>query len=342
VVWRAARDRFTLSSGSMAWEWGHVLKRLAAALCVSVGLYGSAWAQDPDIVVVGERLEQLTSSFVEEVSVPSLREDQLARWNEVICVGAVGLSPADAQLLVDRISMRAGAVGLRLGQPGCRANVMVIYAPDSDTLTRQIVEQRPELLGYYSNDAVSTGGRDGLEDFANTPRPVRWWHVARNVTMDGRLLDNPNTQPAAGGAEAAAASAAVAAGLPPTGLGSASGAQVVRSLGSRLSRTTRQDMNYVLVIVDAARVAEIPANSWFDYVAMVSLAQIDPNATPSEIPSILNLFTSAAETAPNEMTSWDLAYLSGLYRATREAVNSRQQRSEIQRSMVSTLTSDGH
>jgi len=101
-------------------------------------------------------------------------------------------------------------------------------------------------------------------------------------------------------------------------------------------------MNYVLVIVDAARVAEIPANSWFDYVAMVSLAQIDPNATPSEIPSILNLFTSAAETAPNEMTSWDLAYLSGLYRATREAVNSRQQRSEIQRSMVSTLTSDGH
>ena len=318
-----------------------MFKGPAAALAVAAAFCGSAWAQQPDIVVVGERLEELTSSFVQEVSVASMREDQLARWDEQLCVGAVGLTPEDSQRLVDRISMRAGAVGLRLGQPGCRANVMVIYAPDSDTLTRQIVERRPELLGYYSNDAVSTaGGREGLEDFANTSRPVRWWHVSRNVTMDGRVLDNPNTQPAASGAEAASASAAVSAGQPATGLGAANGAQVVRSNGSRLSRTTRQDLNYVLVIVDAGRVGEIPADSWFDYVAMVSLAQVDPNATPSEVPTILNLFTASAETAPTEMTSWDIAYLNGLYRATREAVNSRQQRSEIQRSMVTTLTSE--
>jgi hypothetical protein len=312
----------------------------AAALAITALLCGSALAQEPDIVVVGERLEEMTSSFVQQVSVASTREDQLARWDEQLCVGAAGLTPEDGQRLVDRISMRASAVGLRIGQSGCRANVMIIYAPDSDVLTRQIVDRRPELLGYYSNDAVSTGGREGLQDFANTPRPVRWWHVARNVTMDGRVLDNPNSQPAASGAESAAATAAAAAGVPGTGLGATNGAQVVRSNGTRLSRTTRQDINYVLIIVDARRVADIPADSWFDYVAMISLAQINPNATPSEVPTILNLFTASAETAPSEMTAWDVAFLDGLYRATREAVNSRQQRSEIQRSMVTTLASE--
>jgi hypothetical protein len=310
---------------------------LTAIVLVSTA---SATAQQPDqdIVVVGERLEETASTFVNEIAVPSLREDQLARWDERVCVGVAGLSAEQGQIIVDRISARAAQVGLRLGEPGCRANIMVIFAPDSDAVARNIVDERRELLGYYTNDAVSTtGGREGLEAFASTPRPIRWWHVARSVTADGRVLDNANTAPAATAGEAASANQAAASGQPNTGVGSLGGAQTVRSNGTRMRRTTRQDLNYVLIIVDAQRVAEFPVSSWTDYVAMISLAQINADAAPSSAPSILNLFTSPVENTPMGMTPWDEAYLQGLYRATREATNTRTQQREIGRVIVTTM-----
>lgn len=310
----------------------------AIALCST-----SATAQpaDSDIVVVGERLEQVTRDYVTAVSAPSVRENQLARWDERVCVGVTGLSASDGQMIVDRISARAAAVGLRTGEPGCRANVMVIFAPDSDAVAQNIVRERRELLGYYTDDAVSTtGGREGLEAFANTPRPIRWWHVARNVTADGRALVTTQTAPAATGAESRAANTAAANGQPSTGVGSFSGIQTTRSNGTRMRRETRQDLEYVLIIVDARRVAEFPVEAWVDYVAMVSLAQVNPDASPSSVPSVLNLFTSAVENTPMAMTDWDVAYLDGLYAATREATNTGQQQREIGRRIVATMTVD--
>lgn len=303
----------------------------------------SAVAQpaDPDIVVVGERLEQVTREYVTTLAAPSMREDQLARWDERVCVGVAGLSPSDGQMVADRISVRAAAVGLRTGEPGCRANIMVIFAPDSDAVAQNIVRERRELLGYYTNDAVSTsGGREGLEAFANTPRPIRWWHVARNVTADGRVLDTTQTAPAASGAESRSANEAAASGQPSTGVGSFTGLQTTRSNGSRVRRNTRQDLDYVLIIVDARRVAEFPVAAWVDYVAMVSLAQINPDAAPSSVPSILNLFTSPVESTPMGMTDWDVAYLDGLYAATREATNAAAQQREIGRRIVAAMTAE--
>lgn len=311
----------------------------AAAALVVIGA-PLASAQDNDIVVVGERLEQVASQFATELAAPSQREDQLARWDERVCVGMAGLSPEQGQIVVDRISARAAEVGLRVGEPGCRANIMVIFTNDSDTVARNIVNERRDLLGYYGNDAVSTGGREGLEAFANTSRPIRWWHVARNVTADGRVLDHVNSAPAASASEGASANEAAASGQPSTGVGSFSGVQTVRSNGTRTRRTTRQDLNYVLIIVDAERVSEFPVSAWTDYVAMVSLAQINAEAEPTAAPSILNLFSSSVENTPMGMTAWDEAYLRGLYRATREATNTRAQQREISRTIVTTVTVD--
>jgi len=310
-----------------------------AMLLLAAGATAAA-AQEPEIVVVGDRLEQTATQFATELAAPSLREDQLARWDESVCVGVAGISAEQGQVVVDRISARAAEVGLRVGAPGCRASIMLIFTADSDAVARNIVDERRDLLGYYSNDAVSTGGREGLEAFANTPRPIRWWHVARTVTADGRVLDNTSSTPAANGAEAAAAAAAVAGGQPPVGVGSFQGVQTVRSTGTRTRRTTRQDLNYVLIIVDALRVADFPFSAWTDYVAMISLAQINADAEPSAAPSILNLFSSPVDATPLGMTAWDEAYLRGLYRATREATNTRAQQREISRTMVTTVTAD--
>ncbi|MEZ5961337.1 MAG: hypothetical protein R3C30_13060 [Hyphomonadaceae bacterium] len=297
-----------------------------------------ALAQEPDIVVVGERLEAVSREFATEIGAPSTREDQLARWDERVCVGASGLAPEQSRIVVDRLSARAAEVGLRIGEPNCRANIMVIFATDSDAVARTLVSERRDLMGYYTHDGVSSGGREGLEAFANTPRAVRWWQVARNVTADGRVLDNPNTTPAASGEEAASAAQAMAAGQPPAGIGAFNGAQGVRSRGSRLYRETRQDLNYIVIIVDTQRIAEFPTSAVLDYISMVALAQVNPAAEPSMVPSILNLFTAPIEETPEGMTDWDLAYLRGLYRAARDAPNSRSQVNEIARSMAAELS----
>jgi len=72
-----------------------------------------------------------------------------------------------------------------------------------------------------------------------------------------------------------------------------------------------------------------------DYIAFVSLAQVNPDAGNLPFPSILNLFsTQDASQRPAHMTDWDLDYLDGLYHATRAARNIGQQESEITQHMT--------
>ena len=124
-------------------------------------------------------------------------------------------------------------------------------------------------------------------------------------------------------------------GYAPTVGEGASGMQGVRSNGTRLSRATRHDFNTVLVIVDTNRLNGAPIVAVADYIAFVSLAQVNPDAGNLPFPSILNLFsTQDASQRPAHMTDWDVDYLDGLYHATRAARNIGQQQSEITRRMT--------
>lgn len=266
-----------------------------------------------------------TRSFVEQVALePRSDERPLARWEDDVCVGAVGLSPQDAQALVDRISVRARSVGLDPGAPGCRANVMVIYAPDADALTRQIVDQRRDLLGHYADGSAVSSGRAELEEFANTPRPVRWWYVATDGA--GAIQNRPGVafdRQSSGREAAAAAAAPDGGGASGLSSGDIQGMDSVRTNGSRARVALRNELTYALVIVDARRVANVQPTAWMDYVAMVSLAQIDPSAGTQQFDTILNLFSSA-ESSQSALSQWDDAYLKALYRARRDAGGNRQ------------------
>jgi len=258
-------------------------------------------------------------AFVDQVAyVPAASDRPLARWNDRICVGAVGLAAAEAQALVDRISARALSVGLRPGEPGCQANIMVIYAPDSDTISHEIVDRRRDLLGQGGYSA----GSDALQAFANTPRAIRWWHVSDDGA--GGLLDRPGVERSrqSQGRETAQAQSVGTPGAGVEGAGELSGVEAVRVSGSRARYVARNNLSYALVVVDARRVANVPAGAWMDYVALVSLAQIDPTAHPEGYDTILNVF-DAPQPTQTGLTAWDNAFLRALYRA-RDATASRQ------------------
>jgi hypothetical protein len=111
---------------------------------------------------------------------------------------------------------------------------------------------------------------------------------------------------------------------------------------SRLRRLTRQDFARVLIIVDAREAAGLQMQTLADYVAMVSLAQLDPDGATGGIPTILNLFEDREAGRPLTlaMTRWDEEYLQGLYSARRTAPNERWQQRDIVRRIETSLAEE--
>jgi hypothetical protein len=228
---------------------------------------------------------------------------------------------SQAEALNDQIARRVVALDLKVGAPGCKANVLIVLTPDSDTFTPQFVEQNAKLFSV-GDDFGNTRGRAELNDFAKTPRPIRWWHVGETVTDRGQVVGKSDATPSG------------------TGDGF-SGAQVARlSNSGRLTAGTREDFNRVIVIVDARAVDNLKLEAVADYIAMVSLAQLNPNAKTDSADTILNLFSAAraGNAPPAGMTAWDQAYLEGLYGAPRFARTARRQQGAITVEMEDELT----
>jgi hypothetical protein len=311
-----------------------VLTAAFVVLTASAAAQPQAGRED-EIVVTGSRAEQMAQDYAGEIAIASQAENQYARWDDTLCPGVAGLSTADAQTLIDHIARRADLVGVETGRRGCQRNLVIIFAPDSDRVAREVVDVRRDLLGYYTSEDSATAGREALEAFATTARAVRWWHVAYTVTADGRHLADTDTGVGGGTADAVAASQGGGSEAILRGNGFA-GAEAVRSNGSRFRRSTRQDIGFALIIVDTTRIAGLPPEAVADYVAMAALVQLDPDADMRAFPSILNLFVDAAggQASARTMTEWDVGYLRGLYAATREAATARQQRGQIARRIV--------
>ncbi|MGD9981985.1 MAG: hypothetical protein AB7T58_15455, partial [Hyphomonadaceae bacterium] len=70
-----------------------------------------------------------------------------------------------------------------------------------------------------------------------------------------------------------------------------------------------------------------------DYIAMVTLAQVNPDADASGYPSSMNLFASRGSAA-NQLTDWDLAYLDALYATDRDSASLQMQQSDIAGRMI--------
>lgn len=286
--------------------------------------------EEPEIVVTGVEPEQVRA-FVEQVSVVPAAADQIGRWDDDICLRVAGLGEEQGQSIVDRVSMRAQAIDLRAGGVNCNPNVFVFFAADSDSFARQLVDQRKSLFAYYHEEHIITLGQAALTDFAETSRPVRWWHVTQTRGSDGARLGSDQ--------------AGNSAPPPPSQMQHASdgftGLQAVRSNGTRTRAPERQDFNRAIVIVDGARASGYPLDSLADYIAMVTLAQIDPTARTRGYPTILNLFDEDPDRISFEMTNWDVSYLDGLYRTTRNAASPTQQMREISRRMQGDARPDG-
>lgn len=257
-----------------------------------------------EIDVTGRRLKDEVQAFIGEVAAPP-QGRQLARWDRSICVGVANMTPRYAQTMVDRISRTAIEIGLEVEEPGCKPDIMIVAAADAGDLAKALVRDDPN--SFRPARASTDMGSAALERFQTTEAPVRWWHVSLTVSADtGDLairLDGED---------------------PPT--------IAVRD-ASRLRANIRDDLARVIVILDVSKIGRIGFGALSDYVAMVSLAQIEPDAQTSSYDTVLNLFADDADPLAG-LTQWDKDYLKSLYTARRDRARSTQQTEDILRGMT--------
>lgn len=269
-------------------------RRLAVLAALTAAcLAGPALAQEAtepeatrvdDVVVSGTTLRRQVQVFVTAVTAPP-RGHGPARWNAQtgVCVGVVNLRREAAQVIADRVSEVAADLGLRVGEPGCVANVVIVATDDARAVASGLADRSP--LAFKPRYSGSSRSRRALAEFVESDRPIRWWHVSMPMAEDGtpavRLPGNPN-------------------------------APYVRG-GTRLRTTVQNVLLRAYVIIDYDQVEALSLGQLADYAAFVAFAQIDPEAETGGFPTILNAVADPGATPG--LTSWDRDYLHALYGA---------------------------
>ena len=272
---------------------------LVAALALPQDAAATPLPQEPpagtvrleDIVVDHRRLGDAVRDFVGEVGAPPRRRG-LARWQDALCVGVVNIRRDIGQALADRISRVGLDLGLEIAEPGCTANVLIVFAEDGAALADAMVAEhrRAFRIGIGGVDR----GNPALRDFRTADRPVRWWHVSVPVDSEsGKIAVRMpgDVDPVTGNPVAPV---------------------IFVFAASRLTSQIRDELNKAVIVVDVDDVEGVNLAQLADYLAFVSLAQVDPDGDTSSFDTVLNLFDNPA--AVDGLTEWDRTYLTSLYR----------------------------
>lgn len=286
-----------------------------AALLAAAALTGSqlppspAGVQDPaptelgEVLVEGRVLRDEAEAFVDAVAAPAVRRG-LARWGGRVCIGVANLQPALSQAVVDHISRVALEQGLRIGDPGCTPNVVIIFTIDAPAMASALVaaDRRAFHLGVGGLDR----GTKALEAFQTLDAPIRWWHVSMPVIggSHSRAIRMPGD----------------------TGPIFVPGEGLVNK-----GRPISDELNKVIIIVDADQLGGANLRQISDYLSLVALAQVDPQGETQGLDTVLNVF--ADPTGVEGLTAWDRTYLRALYRAPHERIDADDQVGSIARTV---------
>ncbi len=264
---------------------------------------------EPTIVVSGEartdaEVREAASVFVKAVAATPGSADQFARWNQPVCPKVIGATEAQATLVMDRIRTVAAEAGIRVTKrASCAPNILVAFTDDPSAVVREVFAKRP-----HSGRSIPVAARADLIEGAH---PIRWWY---DTKVEGRygetpmgdapaLLNSLDTGNQAGGA--------------PGGMFAQSESQsgnVSDYNSSMIGSKSRQSIGAATIIVDVGRIKGRTADAVASYVAMVALAPLKLPPRPVPTPTITNLFRAEASLRADDLSEWDRAYITALYK----------------------------
>jgi len=240
--------------------------------------------EERDIVVTGRAEQEHGGREVARqaraVTRPqNMYDGPLARFEDRLCPGILGLKPEYAALMIDRIRHNAEALDMWMGaEEGCTPNFIVAFVKDGQGQITALQRQHPYLF-----EGLSITERDEL--VAETG-PVRVWTTTAMRTRDGMPI-------------------AESQGLtdPPV--------VSMWMAHSKIYLAVREDITQVVVVFDVDQVPGKSLVQLADYATMRSFARTRPVEDEPTMDTILTLFHSDAP--PQAMTDFDHAYLAALY-----------------------------
>ncbi|MGZ9099845.1 MAG: hypothetical protein ACXW3O_09095 [Brevundimonas sp.] len=289
-------------------DWSLPLLAALAALALPQQPAGQAQApaaQLADVEITRRQTVDMARSFVGRVAAPA-RGRGLGRWRR-ICPAVANLDRAVAQVIVDRIALTAADLGIEVQGPGCEADIIIVFTTAAPALTRAMVEAEP--LVFRQGGGCIDRGTAALGRFIASERPVRWWTLSVPVDSEtGRRAVRARGDP--GGAAVSSRVAALFGCNPADCVAAAAPAIAVNS-ASRLNTQIVDHIYKSIIIVDMDAVAGLNTTQLGDYLAMVSLTQVDPEAETGAFDTVLNLFE--APDGVTGLTDWDRSYMEALY-----------------------------
>ena len=310
-------------------------------------------------------------SFIDAYAAPTAKLDRYARWTDPPCMIVSGLAATQAASIKARVEEVAKAAGLRVGAPGCRANVEIEFTAQPQVLVDQIVAKTPQILGYQPGSEIKA--------LKTVTRPIQAWYMT--ASRGGvNALDLGNTMNSATGLASAMGSgrSTLDLGAPNPGTATtarplspnAAGWAATSSIEARDGRaqaaptallstpetldgpgresaagcapqapTCQSVFRNVLVVVDVGRVQDHGVTSLTDYVAMLALSQPRSLDGCMGLASIVDLLAPAPcpdRDPPESLTPADSAYLAALY-ASDPRANRTMQKAAMSRQMADTL-----
>lgn len=267
---------------------------------IAAAVASSATAQmQTDIVVEGRPVKSSeVQRTMRQITIGG-NESQfpLARFRRPICPGVWGLRAKIAQPVVDRIMQNARTAAVAVNEtPRCGANVWLIVTDKAAATFERLHDEKSFLTRHLTSEQVKR--------IRKQAGAARAWNIISDRNEEGQRIVTGGEHAAAW--IAAKAEISAGEGLP---------ANVVRSM-SRLGTGMRMDIELSVVVIERSALDTLDTHALADYATMRMLANIEPPAHVSAVPTVLTLFSpGATETAPQRMTAFDRAYIQALYRS---------------------------
>lgn len=252
-------------------------RRLGLVLAGFASFIEPAAAQDvpplvSDPVVVTAINRERTMNYVRAAT--ELSAGRISRRGPRLCPIVAGAGRDADRYVRSRLRQVAEDVGVKFEAKACYPNLMILFSREPEVMLDQ-ARQR----GKIRHDAVSP---PRIERFKANTRPVRWLSYTGEVPAYGDISSGDTNIPA------------------------------YRSTDSHIIQAVASQLNYSLVVIDARKTDGIEIGALADYVSLVALADIRPDATQPGQASILNLFVEPG--GPKRLTANDWAYLRALYK----------------------------
>ena len=207
-------------------------------------------------------------------------EEPLARFEDPLCPGVVGLRQEAAESMVGRLRANAELLGLRMAENGdCEANFVVAFVNDGKVFLSQLEDRNSYIFAE-----MSRGERVALLSDSGPARAVL---RVRARSRDGMPISRRENL----------------TDLPQTTMWMAH---------SKIYAATRNDIISAMILFDRDAIRGMSLTQLADYATFRALTHQTPDPAAVGAASILTLF-EGGEARPEGLTEFDRAYLAQLY-----------------------------